>query len=119
MPLPTGPSFVLSQIRRMVGLALAVCRGAAGRLALRAALGHRRLTGPTAPGLGLVLRQVSSRYRTHWPQTQRPEYSVDSDRRVLAGVLSGRPYCDMPRSKSKLSDKCQPSAVPAFYWWRG
>ncbi|KAF0309818.1 tRNA pseudouridine synthase A [Amphibalanus amphitrite] len=54
-----GRSFVLSQIRRMVGLAVAVCRGAAGRHAVTDALGHRRLTATTAPGLGLILRRAT------------------------------------------------------------
>ena len=51
---------MLNQIRRMVGLAVAVCRGAAGPDAIRDAMGHRRLVGVTAPGLGLVLREVRS-----------------------------------------------------------
>ncbi|XP_037091420.1 tRNA pseudouridine synthase A-like [Pollicipes pollicipes] len=53
-----GASFVLSQIRRMVGMVVAVCRGAAAPDALPDALGYQRLCTPTAPGLGLVLRQA-------------------------------------------------------------
>lgn len=55
----TGQSFLLHQIRKMVGLALAVSRGAVPEDILPASVAaENRLRIPTAPGLGLVLEQT-------------------------------------------------------------
>jgi galactokinase/tRNA pseudouridine(38-40) synthase len=54
-----GQSFVLNQIRRMVGLALAVYTGIAPPEAIELALSpHKRVYTPTAPALGLFLDEL-------------------------------------------------------------
>lgn len=53
-----GQSFMLHQIRKMVGLAIAVLRGHADPSVLERALGKDKVMIPTAPGLGLVLDMV-------------------------------------------------------------
>ncbi|EDV91085.1 GH16145 [Drosophila grimshawi] len=53
-----GQSFMLHQIRKMVGLAIAIVRGNTTRITLERALTEERLDLPMAPGLGLVLDTV-------------------------------------------------------------
>lgn len=53
-----GQSFMLHQIRKMVGLSLAVVRGLTGEETIDRCWTVDRLDVPTAPGLGLVLDQV-------------------------------------------------------------
>lgn len=53
-----GQSFMIHQIRKMVGLALAIFRGLTPIATLERAFTSERLDIPKAPGLGLVLDQV-------------------------------------------------------------
>ncbi|XP_058060493.1 pseudouridylate synthase 1 homolog [Anopheles bellator] len=53
-----GQSFMLHQIRKMVGLTLAVVRGLSGADTIERAFGQERYGIPTAPGLGLVLSRI-------------------------------------------------------------
>ncbi|ETN63682.1 pseudouridylate synthase [Anopheles darlingi] len=53
-----GQSFMLHQIRKMVGLTLAVVRGLSQADIIEKAFGQERYGIPTAPGLGLVLSRI-------------------------------------------------------------
>uniref|UniRef100_A0A2A4JVY4 Pseudouridylate synthase 1 homolog n=1 Tax=Heliothis virescens TaxID=7102 RepID=A0A2A4JVY4_HELVI len=53
-----GQSFMLHQIRKMVGLAIAVLRGHTDHSILDKAFSKEKVMIPTAPGLGLVLDTV-------------------------------------------------------------
>ncbi|XP_050548971.1 pseudouridylate synthase 1 homolog [Daktulosphaira vitifoliae] len=53
-----GQSFMLHQIRKMVGVIIAVCRGIAKPDVIERSWQHDRLDLPIAPGLGLVLEEV-------------------------------------------------------------
>ncbi|CAB3224850.1 unnamed protein product [Arctia plantaginis] len=53
-----GQSFMLHQIRKMVGLAIAVLRGQADMAIMEKVFGKEKVMIPTAPGLGLVLDTV-------------------------------------------------------------
>ncbi|XP_069671652.1 pseudouridylate synthase 1 homolog isoform X2 [Periplaneta americana] len=53
-----GQSFMLHQIRKMVGLTIAVARGLTSLDTLQRAWKPERLDLPVAPGLGLVLEEV-------------------------------------------------------------
>lgn len=53
-----GQSFMLHQIRKMVGLALAIIRGLADKSTIELATSKILMDIPTAPGLGLMLDQV-------------------------------------------------------------
>ncbi|CAG2166923.1 unnamed protein product [Oppiella nova] len=53
-----GQSFMLHQIRKMIGLAIAVVRGIAGGETIVRAFGTTRIDIPKAPGLGLLLEEV-------------------------------------------------------------
>ncbi|XP_034485200.1 tRNA pseudouridine synthase A isoform X1 [Drosophila innubila] len=53
-----GQSFMLHQIRKMVGLTIAIVRGNTTTTSLERALTEERLDLPMAPGLGLVLDTV-------------------------------------------------------------
>lgn len=53
-----GQSFMLHQIRKMVGLMIAVLRGMADASIVDRAFGKEKVMIPTAPGLGLVLDKV-------------------------------------------------------------
>ncbi|XP_051863946.1 pseudouridylate synthase 1 homolog isoform X2 [Drosophila albomicans] len=53
-----GQSFMLHQIRKMVGLTIAIVRGNTTTATLERALTEERLDLPMAPGLGLVLDTV-------------------------------------------------------------
>ena len=61
-----GQSFMLHQIRKMVGLALAIVRGHTGLATLEAAWGGQRIDIPRAPGLGLLLDTI------HYDRSPRP-----------------------------------------------
>ncbi|XP_045110071.1 tRNA pseudouridine synthase A-like isoform X2 [Portunus trituberculatus] len=52
-----GQSFMLHQIRKMVGLAMAISRGLVGSEVIARAWKESRLDVPIAPGLGLVLEE--------------------------------------------------------------
>ncbi|KAG7476381.1 hypothetical protein MATL_G00082270 [Megalops atlanticus] len=53
-----GQSFMMHQIRKMIGLVIAVARGHAPDGVLQRSWGEERVHVPKAPGLGLVLEQV-------------------------------------------------------------
>ncbi|XP_050439951.1 pseudouridylate synthase 1 homolog isoform X2 [Adelges cooleyi] len=53
-----GQSFMLHQIRKMVGVIIAICRGVAKLDVIERSWNHDRLDLPIAPGLGLVLEEV-------------------------------------------------------------
>jgi len=53
-----GQSFMLHQIRKMVGLGMAIIRGHTGLQTLDNAWGMERIDIPRAPGLGLMLDQI-------------------------------------------------------------
>ncbi|KAF6200247.1 hypothetical protein GE061_006550 [Apolygus lucorum] len=53
-----GQSFMLHQIRKMVGLAIAVVRGCCSESVITKAWAEEKLDIPIAPGLGLVLEEV-------------------------------------------------------------
>lgn len=53
-----GQSFMLHQIRKMIGLTLAIIRGFTKSETLTRAFTSERIDVPMAPGLGLVLDQV-------------------------------------------------------------
>lgn len=53
----SGQSFMLHQIRKMVGLAMAVVRGLTEAEVISRAWRRERLDVPIAPGLGLVLEE--------------------------------------------------------------
>ena len=53
-----GQSFMLHQIRKMIGLVLAIMRGCADETKMEEAWGTQRVDIPRAPGLGLVLDEV-------------------------------------------------------------
>lgn len=53
-----GQSFMLHQIRKMVGVIIAICRGVAKHDVIERAWQPDRLDLPIAPGLGLVLEEV-------------------------------------------------------------
>lgn len=64
-----GQSFMLHQIRKMVGLTIAIVRGHADASTLDRALTEERLDLPMAPGLGLVLDTVHyERYNERYGQ---------------------------------------------------
>lgn len=54
----TGQSFMLHQIRRMVGMVIAIMRGYAERDFIPKALEKEKFLIPQAPGLGLILENV-------------------------------------------------------------
>merc|ERR1712059_77212 len=53
-----GQSFMLHQIRKMVGLTLAIVRGHTSMATLERAWGNKRIDIPRAPGLGLMLDTI-------------------------------------------------------------
>lgn len=58
---------MLHQIRKMIGLTLAIVRGLAKSETLTRAFGSERIDVPMAPGLGLVLDQVHyDRYNSRY-----------------------------------------------------
>lgn len=69
-----GSSFMLHQIRKMIGFTLAVVRGIVGDDELKRSLTKEEFHTPTAPGLGLMLERLhyfdyANRYRDHDPLT--------------------------------------------------
>eukprot|EP00111_Clytia_hemisphaerica_P003082 TCONS_00008751-protein len=54
----TGQSFMIHQIRKMIGLCIAICRGFCSKEHIEAAWGFNKLDIPRAPGLGLLLERV-------------------------------------------------------------
>lgn len=53
-----GQSFMLHQIRKMIGLCTAILRGFANESVFESAFGLQRIDIPRAPGLGLMLEEV-------------------------------------------------------------
>lgn len=54
-----GRAFMLNQIRKMIGLVVAVVRGHTHEETVTIALDKDKLHVPRAPGLGLMLENVS------------------------------------------------------------
>lgn len=63
-----GQSFMLHQIRKMVGLAVAIMRGVAPRNAIWAGLDPQRVVNtPIAPDVGLFLHEsIFESYNSKW-----------------------------------------------------
>lgn len=53
-----GQSFMLHQIRKMIGLVIGVVRGYASEDTIRQSWGPHKIDVPTAPALGLMLDQL-------------------------------------------------------------
>eukprot|EP00092_Neocalanus_flemingeri_P038726 GFUD01042168.1.p1 GENE.GFUD01042168.1~~GFUD01042168.1.p1 ORF type:complete len:364 (+),score=88.75 GFUD01042168.1:197-1288(+) len=68
----TGQSFMLHQIRKMIGLGVAIVRGHTGLHTLQAAWDKYRIDIPKAPGLGLMLDTIHyDRYnKRYWEEGQ-------------------------------------------------
>lgn len=92
-----GQSFMLHQIRKMVGLTIAIVRGHTGVPTLNKALSEERIDLPMAPGLGLVLDTVhyeryNERYGEdgiHNPLTWKnhePEIQQFVEQKILANI---------------------------------
>ncbi|KAF2364972.1 Pseudouridine synthase I TruA [Trinorchestia longiramus] len=52
-----GQSFMMHQIRKMIGLVMSICRGLTPVSVLDESFTHAKIETPKAPGLGLVLEQ--------------------------------------------------------------
>ena len=74
-----GQSFILHQIRKMVGLAVAVMRGVAPPTAVPIALDPlRNFNVPTAPELGLFLDEcIFAGYNTRWGEDREELVSLE------------------------------------------
>lgn len=69
-----GSSFMLHQIRKMIGFTLAVVRGLSDAAWLKRSLANEEVHTPTAPGLGLVLERLhfteyANQFKDHDPLT--------------------------------------------------
>ena len=53
-----GQSFMLHQIRKMIGLCIAICRGFCNEEVIEKSWGKEKMDIPKAPGLGLILDKV-------------------------------------------------------------
>ena len=53
-----GQSFMLHQIRKMIGLCMAICRGFCDEKVIEISWGKEKMDIPKAPGLGLILDAV-------------------------------------------------------------
>ncbi len=78
-----GQSFVLHQIRKMVGLALFVYLGRVSRNVIPVALSpHVRIPTPTAPSLGLLLDELYfDQYNTRHKSALPVPISMDASQR--------------------------------------
>ena len=63
---------MLHQIRKMIGMAIAILRGDAKESVISDTWNTDRIDVPRAPGLGLMLEEVSTSIRSHliWSQSQ-------------------------------------------------
>lgn len=69
-----GSSFMLHQIRKMIGFTLSVVRGLSDHDSLKRSLADEDVSTPTAPGLGLVLERLhftdyANQFKDHDPLT--------------------------------------------------
>ncbi|CAG9533215.1 unnamed protein product [Cercopithifilaria johnstoni] len=62
----TGQSFMLHQIRKMIGMTIAVFRGLCGKTEMENTFLSERMDIPKAPGLGLVLDKVHYESYDKW-----------------------------------------------------
>lgn len=92
-----GQSFMLHQIRKMIGMTLAVLRGHTDSATITRAFTADRLDLPMAPGLGLVLDQVHyDRYNRRYGidgvhqalewQEQEPEIKAFADKYIYPTI---------------------------------
>eukprot|EP00079_Xenopus_tropicalis_P015244 XP_004912679.1 PREDICTED: tRNA pseudouridine synthase A, mitochondrial-like isoform X2 [Xenopus tropicalis] len=96
----TGQSFMLYQIRKMVGLIIAIAQGIVPADFLPQCMQREKINIPPAPGLGLVLERVhfdwyNKRYGGdgfHQPiswEKSMPTVSVFWEERILPDILEG------------------------------
>ncbi|TKR92090.1 hypothetical protein L596_006806 [Steinernema carpocapsae] len=65
-----GQSFMLHQIRKMIGMTIAIARGYTYRSDITRSFESQRMDVPKAPGLGLLLEQVHyAQYDKRWSKT--------------------------------------------------
>uniref|UniRef100_A0A1I7YNS5 Pseudouridylate synthase 1 homolog n=1 Tax=Steinernema glaseri TaxID=37863 RepID=A0A1I7YNS5_9BILA len=65
-----GQSFMLHQIRKMIGMTIAISRGLAYKSDIQRSFDGQRMDVPKAPGLGLLLEQVHyERYDKRWSKS--------------------------------------------------
>jgi len=86
-----GQSFMLHQIRKMVGVAMAITRGIAGKDVITKAFTNERIDLPVAPGLGLVLEE--------------PHYDIYNKRFASDGIHEGLMWSDISNDLQKFREK--------------
>ncbi|CAL4087775.1 unnamed protein product, partial [Meganyctiphanes norvegica] len=86
-----GQSFMLHQIRKMIGVAMAISRGIAGKDVIVKAFNNERFDLPIAPGLGLVLEE--------------PHYEIYNKRFASDGIHEGLTWSDVTNEIQKFREK--------------
>ena len=97
----TGQSFMLNQIRKMVGLAVNVARGAASLASIDEAFDSKKVAVPTAPGIGLYLDQL---YFDQYNKVQGFRADGDRKRKAHAGEVEGVGEAEEAREKLDWHD---------------
>lgn len=92
-----GQSFMLHQIRKMVGVAMAISRGIAGKDCIVNAFKNDRFDLPIAPGLGLVLEE--------------PHYEIYNKRFGSDGIHEGLVWNDVGNDIQKFREKYIDSTI--------
>ncbi|KAK9865118.1 hypothetical protein WJX84_001931 [Apatococcus fuscideae] len=98
-----GQSFMMHQIRKMIGLAVAVARGAAPREAIGMALSpHRVFPVPMAPELGLFLDQTFfDAYNNRWGDDRDGKLTLDDYKQEVLDFKAQHMYPHISRKDAE------------------
>uniref|UniRef100_A0A8C4N1S8 Pseudouridylate synthase 1 homolog n=1 Tax=Eptatretus burgeri TaxID=7764 RepID=A0A8C4N1S8_EPTBU len=104
-----GQSFLLHQVRKMVGMLVAVCRGWTGLESISSAFTQSNFHVPKAPGLGLLLEQV---HFDHYNKRLEQLGLVGGAREADGDVSSGWPerglvlWPEIKEERERFAENC-------------
>uniref|UniRef100_A0A914UZ24 Pseudouridine synthase I TruA alpha/beta domain-containing protein n=1 Tax=Plectus sambesii TaxID=2011161 RepID=A0A914UZ24_9BILA len=86
-----GASFMLHQIRKMIGMVIAIMRGLANKSVIQKTWEEKRVDVPRAPGLGLMLEKVH--YTTYDRKFSKTHATLDEWPECAAAIEEFREKC--------------------------
>jgi len=104
-----GQSFMLHQIRKMIGLGLAIVRGHTGLHSLEAAWEKEMIDIPKAPGLGLLLDQIHfDRYnKRYWEEGQHDKLDWEDQSEEVEKFKEEFIYSDIVKTEVEKKSMLQ------------
>jgi len=114
-----GQSFMMHQIRKMIGMVISICRGISVPSSLEESLTQNKLDTPRAPALGLVLEQPH--YEVYNAKFALSHKSLEWDGEALVSAVAAfrKQHIDADIISCELSEDTTGAYVRLLHRWEG